>query len=330
MRRNPSTLANVLIAKTHACPTVCAQVADTMQSGLSSLKAPHKPNIGIDLMGSDTAPDELLEALVKQAPSTVALTFIGNARLAAKSPFPFHIAEESVEMEDAPLTALRKKKKASLFEGLRLLKEGKIDALISAGNTGALVSGAKVILGTLPTIDRPALLARLPTQKKPVAVLDVGANIHVKAPQLIQFAKLGVAYQEIRGVTQPTVGLLNIGSEAHKGTPEQRLAYRSLKTKSFHFNGNVEGRDAFDGKTDVLVTDGFTGNIFLKTVEGVVRLLAPKEIHLSDYGGALLIGVQGLVFKCHGNAEISSFLHTLEEASFLLAHNFLRRLEEKI
>lgn len=304
--------------------------------------------VGVDIMGSDHAPQILLEALHSFLPSA-RLLIVGTAEYQkAAHPFSFHEAEEAIGMEEAPLTALRRKKKASLPVGMRLLKEGKIDAFVSAGNTGALVSSAKMILSTLKGISRPALLTLMPTKKNPVAVLDVGANIQAKATHLIQYAHLGAAYQKARGIEHPSVGLLNIGSEALKGTSELRLAYQELKNEShpsFRFAGNIEGKSVFDGDVDVLITDGFTGNIFLKTAEGIASLILDrlhahfpiekldrfndfqKHLHYADYPGALLAGVNGIVIKCHGYSSPKAFVNGVKGAIDLANENFITLLK---
>lgn len=295
--------------------------------------------IGIDLMGHDNAPEVLIKTLQQLSlPEHVRLLAIGLPEYAhLASPLAYHSALEVIEMNDAPLAAVRKKKGSSLCAGLRLLKEKQIDAFVSAGNTGALVSASKMILGMKKNFSRPALLTLLPTKKNLLAVVDVGANVEAKASQLIQFAFMGAAYQQIRGIELPAVGLLNIGSESMKGTSELRLAYERLSTLSsslpFRFVGNVEGNLAFEGDIDVLVTDGFTGNIFLKTSEGIANLLLdklfihiPKEIlaphlatlkrqlHYDEYPGALLAGVEGTVIKCHGYSSPKSFASAIHGA----------------
>lgn len=255
------------------------------------------------------------------------------------SPFEFIPAHEVIGMEEHPLLALRRKKNASMNIGMRLLKEKKIDAFVSGGNTGALVSSAKMILSTLPGILRPCLLTLMPTKKNPIAVLDVGANLHVKASHLIQFASIGAAYQKIRGNPNPTVGLLNIGSEPLKGTSEHRLAYHQLQTKtSFRFAGNIEGRSVFEGDVDVLVTDGFTGNVFLKTAEGIASLILdrlqvpPSEfkkfqsLHYAEYPGAILAGIRGIVIKCHGYSTPKGFTNAVLGAIELAQENFVQKL----
>jgi len=307
-------------------------------------------------MGSDHSPGELLDALRGLAlPKGVGLLAIGAPDFAKKSPVPFHAAADFVSMEENPLAALRKKKQASMFVGLRLLKQGKIDALVSSGNTGALVTGAKTILSCLPGILRPAFLALMPTKKRPVAVLDLGANVQCKAAHLIQFALMGAAYLQSRGRKNPSVGFLNIGSEPIKGTSELRQAYHHLQTlpdAGFRFAGNIEGQSVFDGNVDALITDGFTGNVFLKTAEGVASLVLDqitaklskealrglgeeflnlqRHLHYTEYPGALLVGVKGVVIKCHGYATPGAFQNGIREAIDLATINFMETFAKSL
>ena len=229
--------------------------------------------------------------------------------------------------------------------GMRFLKEGKIDALVSAGNTGALISSAKMILSTLKGVLRPCLIALMPTKKNLVAVLDVGANVQAKAIHLAQYALIGAAYQKTRGIALPSVGLLNIGSEPLKGTSELRSVYAMLQShssKSFQFMGNIEGTAVFDGEVDVLVTDGFTGNIFLKTAEGIASLLLDRlplqtadlkkfhSLHYAEYPGAIIGGVKGLVIKCHGYSTPKGFVSGVLGAIELAQKNFIATLQNKL
>lgn len=297
--------------------------------------------VGVDLLGNDNAPHVLLNALRELSlPKGVQLVIIATPDFKNQtSPFEFVPASEVIGMEEHPLLALRRKKNASINIGMRLLKEKKIDAFVSAGNTGALVSSAKMILSTLPGILRPCLLTLMPTKKQPIAVLDVGANLQVKASHLVQFASIGAAYQKIRGIAMPKVGLLNIGSEPLKGTSEHRLAYHELQEKStFHFVGNIEGRFVFDGDLDVLVTDGFTGNVFLKTAEGIASLILdrlqvpPSEfkkfqsLHYAEYPGAILAGIRGIVIKCHGYSTPKGFTNAVLGAIELAKEGFVQKL----
>lgn len=315
--------------------------------------------VGIDLLGSDISPQALLEAIVAfkaELKPSVHLTLFGLSNLSYKD-LPegvfFHTAAQAIEMEDDPLYAVRHKKDSSLYLGVKMLKEEHLDAFISSGNTGALMAASKLLLFTLPGVDRPALLTLLPTRGTEIAVLDVGANTSYKPKHLLQFALMGAAFQKSRGIAHPKVGLLNIGSEAKKGTPELRAVYESLKkmeSPSFTFVGNIEAREVFQGGIDVLVTDGFTGNVFLKTAEGigVVILdeleesmreeefshLAPvfvklrHHLHYAKYPGAVLAGVKGIVIKCHSNASLESVLSSITSAIRLVEHRFLDTIKE--
>jgi glycerol-3-phosphate acyltransferase PlsX len=323
-------------------------------------------HIGIDLLGSDISPRDLLREILlfcKELSPSVQLTLFGTPGLfaAARPPTPnvfFHVVKEVIAMDDPPLMAIRRKKESSLCIGIKMLKEGHLNAFISAGNTGALMAYAKMQLSSLPQVERPALLTLLPTRHKEIAVLDVGANTSYKAKQLVQFAAMGVAYQRSRGVKTPIVGLLNIGSEAKKGTPELQKVYNQLRTASqkssasYAFAGNIEGRDVFQGEIDVLVTDGFTGNVFLKTAEGIAAVIleelenSPLEecsphmkgilselrqrLHYAEYPGALLCGVNGIVIKCHGTSSPQSFIRSITTATRLVQHNFLTQVRKEL
>ena len=228
----------------------------------------------------------------------------------------FMPADELISMDDHPLTSVRKKKNASLTLGVKLLRDGAIDALVTRGNTGALTAAAKSSLSTFKGIKRPGLLALIPTKNTSVAVLDVGANVQSSADQLYKFAEMGVAFQKVLGIKNPKVALLNIGEEAMKGREEFRLVNEMLTAaKHLNFIGNVEGRDVFQGVCDVLITDGFTGNVFLKTAEGVVEFVTDTlghsltdqaKLNYQDHPGAILLGVQGLVLKVHGSSPFSA------------------------
>jgi len=251
-------------------------------------------------------------------------------------------------MTDDPLSILRKKRDSSLFIGLESLKHEKVDALITCGNTGALIAGAHHLLDTIDSIKRPALIALLPTKKDPVAVLDVGANVTCDSNMLVQFALMGRAYQQARGIVNPIVGMLNIGEEESKGRKELREAYTLLEKakETTSFAGNIEGREAFDGSVDVLVTDGFTGNIFLKTAEGVSSfilsqfeaVLPPdtafeqleRVANYAEYPGALLCGLNQLVIKCHGASNGLAVKNALFGAYQLLSNEFLPSLKKKL
>jgi phosphate acyltransferase len=340
--------------------------------------------IGVDLMGGDTPPKLLFPAVVRVAEelppdlSVLVLTtpdFISSFSLMTQSlpsalsrRISFHSCDQVIAMDDSPLSAVRTKKQASLIVGMHLLKESKIDALVSCGNTGALIAGAALILSPFPGGIQPALLATLPTKKGPLAVIDVGGSLSDQAEHLVQCALLGVAYQQImQGLDSPRVGLLNIGFESGKGNVEVRKAYEQLSrlgmqsaslngSSCWQFTGNVEGRDVFHGDVDVLVTDGFSGNILLKTSEGVASLIfdvlqqevkekgltleestffvalmtqLKKQFNYAEYPGALVCGVEGVVIKAHGNATAESLFMSVIRARDCLQKQVIAHMKNK-
>jgi glycerol-3-phosphate acyltransferase PlsX len=320
---------------------------------------PHSYRIGIDLMGCDATPEDLYHAILQliQNKFPAEIVFFASQEVSGELDAFLHVVKCSqvIQMEDDPLLAVRRKKDSSLCQGLRYLKDKKIDAFVSAGNTGALLLAATTTLKTLRGIDRPALLALLPTKKKEIAVLDVGANLSLKSEHILQFAAMGIAYQKSRGIANPTVGLLNIGTEAKKGTPQLREAYLKLDAMNRDektFAGNVEGKDVFHGNIDVLVTDGFTGNVFLKTAEGIAAFILEElelssretsfsylkhelanlrcRMHYAEYPGAILCGVNGVVVKCHGDSSPETFIHGIKGALRLVEHNFLEKIKSQL
>lgn len=320
--------------------------------------------IGIDLMGSDRSPIILFEAIEQAIHTFPQVNFVVFATQAAKdeilshSKIPAHLSfqtvTETVEMHDEPLFAIRRKKNSSLVIGLKLLKKRFLDGFITAGNTGALIAGSTLSLPRFPEIKRPALLATMPTQKGAVAVIDVGGNLSCKAQNLFQFALLGVAYQRCMGIDKPKIGLLNIGVESKKGTSEVRQAYELLQQMSqkgdMEFMGNVEGREVFQGAVDVLVTDGFTGNVLLKTSEGVSSFILQKLHHTipeliplqsetilkaihrqfdyEEYDGAILCGIDRVVVKCHGQSSPKGLFQGIKRAIELVQKGFLSQIKE--
>lgn len=289
-------------------------------------------------MGSETSPLLLYQSVEKSLllfPGVHFHLFVLKDLLHRFTPSPFvhfHSSSQTIEMEDDPLIAVREKKDSTLLNGLKFLRDNAIDVFISAGNTGALIAGATLFIPKKEGIKRPALLATLPTQSGHVMVLDVGGNIGCKAELLIQFAHLGIDYlKEHLGYKTPRLALLNIGIESKKGTHELKKTYSYLKEEQHSlgivFVGNIEARSIFDGKVDLVVTDGFTGNIFLKTVEGVSHFFLnrteeflsihqeqalfttsqlKKEFNCENYGGALLCGLDRQVVKCHGNCSVET------------------------
>lgn len=259
-----------------------------------------------------------------------------NARLS------IHNANEVVEMSESPADALRKKKDSSMRVAINLVKEGRAQACVSAGNTGALMATAKFVLKMLPGIDRPAIIAELPAIGGTVHMLDLGANTVNDPEQLFQFAVMGsIVTGDIRDIERPRVALLNIGVEDTKGHEPVREAAALLSASGLNYVGFIEGNEIFSGKADVVVTDGFTGNVALKTMEGTVglashylrraftrnffarvqALLASQvlknlavEMDSRNYNGASLVGLNGIVIKSHGSADSYAFQHAIETA----------------
>jgi glycerol-3-phosphate acyltransferase PlsX len=352
MQKKQSISVNALIAENLAFLIVFALIAATMTVNPFMEKSKNiLPVIGIDLMGSDEDSESVLVSLLPSLEAlkhTASFLLFGeekNKAILDKIPhISYRIATDQIEMNENPLLAIRRKKNSSLHLGIRSLKTREIQAFISKGNTGALLAMARAELEKLPSISRPALITLLPTKNSELAVLDVGANTSYKSAHLIQFAAIGIAYQKARGVSSPKVGLLNIGVEPIKGTPELRDTYQKLSELSARhhyplFYGNIEARDAFEGIVDVLVTDGFTGNIFLKTAEGMAGFVlsqlkgqTPLERRLdySEYPGALLAGVKGIVIKCHGSSKPQAFHHSLVSAIHLVREGFLEKVKKEL
>lgn len=255
-------------------------------------------------------------------------------------------ATETIEMEDTPTLSIKHKKDSSMVVGFKMLKEDEGDVFISAGNSGALLTGATLIVGRIKGIDRPALAGILPAYHSQLLLIDSGSNTNCKPINLLQFAQMSSIYlRNTYGIEHPAIGLLNIGTEETKGNELVKESYRLLKEKSkeldINFIGNVEGRDAFSGKIDAIVTDGFTGNVFLKAVEGLGKFVKKsltesltknllskiaalpalpgikrfsKTMDYKSYGGALFLGVKKPVVKAHGSSDALLFEYTIIQA----------------
>ncbi len=327
-------------------------------------KEPLKPkkNLGIDLMGGETPPHELLSDLVPlllQTDRAPYLTIFGTLQLqnhydALLQKFPklgsittFMLSEEVISLDEPPLLAIRRKKNSSLSLSMKALQENSLDGMITCGNTGAMIAASLRYLPLLPGISRPALSVMMPTESGSMVVLDVGANVSSKKEHFLQYVELGVALKKAEKISHPKVGLLNIGAEAVKGTKALQEAYQELKAKEngFQFIGNIEGKEAFLGAVDVLVTDGFTGNIFLKTAEGIAHFVLSrvekkistpienlfpdlqKHLHYAKFPGALLLGVQPLVIKCHSYAKGIAVFSAILAAQKMLEEKLTSQIE---
>lgn len=312
--------------------------------------------IALDAMGSDGAPGiEVAGALsaIEELPEHVVLVLVGDEDLVRaelrKQGYDFQgrieivHASQRITSEDSPASAFRKKPESSISIGLRLQSEGVADAFVSAGSTGAVMATSLFLLRPLEGVDRPAVSTLLPTSKGPLLMLDAGANVDCKPEHLLQFAHLGHIYAtDLMGIAEPRVGLLNIGEEERKGDERSIEAHRLLKETSLRFVGNVEGSDIIRGECDVLVCDGFAGNVLLKFYESVagfiVSLLKQRlgtngpdlsdiyqVLDYTEYGGAPLLGVNGVSIICHGKSPpraIENALHVAARAveSSMVAH----------
>ena len=263
-------------------------------------------------------------------------------------------ASEVVEMCDIPGTALRKKKDSSIRVGITLVAEGKADAFVSAGNSGAVMAGGLLILKKIPGVDRPAITATIPTPHGPIVLIDAGANVDCKPGHLLQFAYMGEAYaRKFLGIPNPRIAVISIGEEVSKGTDLTRETCEMLRHTSLKFVGNAEGRDFFSGKADVFVCDGFVGNVVVKTMEGMAQALGPflkteieksllaktgmllargairnlrKRLDYAEYGGAPLLGVRGGVMICHGASDQRAIKNAIRAAGAMARF----RLDEEI
>ncbi|HZG43526.1 MAG TPA: phosphate acyltransferase PlsX, partial [Longimicrobium sp.] len=314
--------------------------------------------IALDAMGSDRAPAVEVEGAVGallDLDAGASVVLVGDrdrieAELARWPDVPrdrleiVH-ASEVIEMHEAPATAIRRKRDSSIVVGVRLLQAGEVDAFISAGSTGAVMAASLVILRTLQGVDRPPVGARIPTATGRCLALDVGANVDTKPHQLVQFAQLGSVYAEdMLGIDRPRIGLLNIGSEPEKGNEVVLEAHQLLAAlPDINFVGNVEGRDIVTGKCDVLVADGFVGNVLLKFYESVAGLITSmlrrefaeqgvqmdfdrvfRSLDYTGIGGAPLLGVNGVVIICHGGSPP----HAIRNAIGVAAQSVNRRMVE--
>lgn len=325
--------------------------------------------IAIDAMGGDHAPHEIVKGTVEALGDVSAtLVLVGDeAQIQAelskytydKDRIEIHATTEVVDNCDKPVSAIRTKPDSSMVVGLKKVRHKEFDGFISAGNTGALLAGGAMKVGRIKGIERPALGTALPTMQGFTVLLDSGANAECKARNLKEFAIMGSLYSKlILGVENPKVSLVNVGEEESKGTPVIQEAYQLLKEeKSLNFAGNIEGRDIFAGVTDVIVCDGFTGNVILKLLEGMAKgfgdllkdiftaspknMLAAvmvkkdldgikKKMDYKEYGGAPLLGVNGNVVKAHGSSDARAIKNAIRYASKFAEADLVNQISEAI
>ena len=326
--------------------------------------------IAIDAMGGDKAPVPEVEGAIHAARQFGhRILLVGDRgtvqRCLEKHPAGRSLsieivhAEDRITMDDHAAKAARAKKGSSMHVCARLVLDGKADGYISAGNTGACMAIAKMVLGKVPGVDRPALSGVFPTHKgTPVVVVDVGANVDCEPQMLAQFSLMGEIYSRlVLKVKQPRVGLLSIGEEEHKGNALTREATPLLKDLGFNFIGNVEGRDLFTGNVDVIVCDGFVGNVALKVAEGLAEMMGrmlreslestltskigavlsrsafrdfKKRVDYAEIGGAPLLGVKGVCIICHGRSESNAIKNAVRIAADFASSNMNQRIEEEL
>src|SRR5512142_1536157 len=327
--------------------------------------------IAVDAMGGDHAPTAEVEGAVRAARDLgVKVILAGREEVVRPElakhdgyrdlPIEIVHASEIITMDDSAARAVRTKRDSSMRVASRLVRDGVAEGFVSAGNTGAVMATAKMVQGVVPGVDRPALAGAFPTIIKgsPVVVVDVGANVDCAPRMLAQFAIMGEIYSRIiLGRRRPRVGILSIGEEAHKGNEVTRSAAPLMKRLSLNFIGNVEGRDIYGGEVDVIVCDGFIGNVALKVSEGLVEMVRhllrewleatisgkigyvlaksafldfKKRVDYSEYGGAPLLGVRGVCIICHGRSNANAIKNAIRVAKEFAECRVSQRIEEEL
>lgn len=322
--------------------------------------------IAVDAMGGDHAPKEIIAGVMQslQEFNDIHIQLFGDEAkmkpyLTAHERLTVHPCTEIIEPDDEPVRSVRRKKDASMVRMAQAVKDGDADACVSAGNTGALMAAGLFIVGRIEGIERPALAPTLPTiGGEGFVLLDVGANADAKPSQLVQYAIMGSIYAEkVRGIQNPRVGLLNIGTEPGKGNDLTKAAYDELMKAPLNFIGNIEARDLLTGTADVAVTDGFTGNMVLKTIEGTASGLfsmikdvfassvktkisaalvkddlrgLKKQMDYTEYGGAGLFGLNAPVIKAHGSSNANAVKNAIRQARTMAEYHVSETIRETI
>jgi len=326
--------------------------------------------IALDAMGGDFGPSVVVPSAIKalEKNPSLKLILVGDEASIIKTlkahkqttseRLTIQHASQLVGMDESPSQALRGKKDSSMRVAINLVKSGAAAACVSAGNTGALMATARFVLKTLPGIDRPAICTALPTTKGRCYVLDLGANVDSTAEHLLEFAIMGSELvSAVENIPSPTVGLLNIGEEEIKGNERVKEASRLLSKSRLNYIGNVEGDGIYLGHADVVVCDGFVGNVMLKTSEGVAKMISHfikkefkrnlltklsgliampvlkafrKSIDPREYNGAVFVGLQGIVIKSHGGADVRAFSNAIHEAILEVEKNVPQRISKQL
>jgi len=313
--------------------------------------------VAVDAMGGDRGPEEIVAGALAAASDEIVPVLVGPSGLETHG-LELVEAPDVIAMDEKPAEAVRAKPNSSLVVACRLVGEGKADAVISAGNTGAMLAACLLELRRIPGVRRPAIAVTIPARRRPSVLLDSGANADARAEDLVQFAYMGSVFaEEILGVRNPEVRLLSIGEEPEKGNQLTLEAHELLLASDLNFAGNTEGRDLLVGAADVVVTDGFTGNVALKLLEGTIRnlidafreeitatvrgklgglLIRPAARRLRErldpdtYGGAYLLGLRGLAVIAHGNSSRRAIANAIRLAARGVEHDLVDRLAQRV
>ncbi len=326
------------------------------------------PIVAVDVMGGDNSPaHEIAGAVMAARKWQIPIVLVGKAESVAKELANHDVkgldirvehASEVVGMHDSASDAVRKKKDSSVRVAFNLAKQGTADAVVSTGNSGATMACGMFVLKRIPGIDRPAIVTVVPNLKDQTLILDVGGNVDCKSPHLVQFALMGSVYaSQMLGKSAPRIGLLSNGEEESKGNELTREANQALKETSLNYTGYIEGRDIYNGRTDVVVCDGFVGNVVLKVSEGLAEaigamlreafssslltkigyLLAKpalktfrKKVDYAEYGGAPLLGIQGTAMICHGSSNPRAIMNAIKMAYDSETHQISQKLAERL
>jgi glycerol-3-phosphate acyltransferase PlsX len=316
--------------------------------------------VAVDAMGGDRAPEEIVAGAIEAASDGVEPVLYGRRELLEPLAGDLEIVhtEEVIAMDDKPADAAREKRESSMFVACRAVGERSAGVVVSAGNTGAMLAAGLIEIRRLPDVHRPAIAVPLPSIGGTSVLIDAGANADARPEHLVQFAHMGAVFaQELLGIPEPRVALLSIGEEAEKGNQLTLEAHELLAGSDLDFRGNAEGRDVLEGAADVLVTDGFTGNVALKAVEGTIRtildslreeitastagtlgglLIRPaarrlrKRLDPDTYGGAYLLGLRGLVVIAHGNSSPTAIANAIRLAARGVEHDVVGRVSARL
>ncbi len=325
--------------------------------------------VAVDAMGGDAAPGVVVEGVIEALKNKESkIILVGREKDILKefkknqnrglNKVEIIDALEEISMKEQFLSYWRKREQTSIKKALDLVKDGRAEAMVSAGNTGAVMALAKTVLGPLPNVERPALMIKIPTLKGSSYLLDAGANVDSKPKNLIQYAIMGKVFLEnVAGIPNPRVALMSVGEEEVKGNELTKITHGLLKRIDLNFIGNVEGRDVYMGEADLIVTDGFTGNVTLKVAEGVVEVMLSmlkreimsnifskigffflkkslkrikNKMDYSEYGGALLMGVNGIVIIGHGRSNAKAIMNAIRMSQNFISQNILGKVSGEI